>query len=537
MPVSCVIKKLRVFDQGAIVSQDRTVRYSALANPVGALTLRSTELTPSGLVGQVDALSNQKISALALDKAAECAEIFSAAELNYEVCAVLDPDEDAAPIRMIFTGPYLDVIFVDGIYRRYLVRTEALGLWEFALVVILKESRLSDERLSDVLILSRRAARTSDTAMMMGFTLESRGLPNPLVMARPVRWLYPAVGCRYSSLSAAICCAPNFRWHSFSFSVLVHSIYCGRTFFGAPSCVTVLDNNLLPTDCAPGEHIFHTSRPEGIERVRALADNDGTLLALVAHIDTIESMLGRRCKDGAMRRSRSLTRYLARVDENSDFVVRIAHISVMVSLSVLIVSTFIPFDRPLSIRLFSFGRDLPIVQNFFGFLSASGNPLPGTVLTVAITLILLIKRRPLASIVFVTIPLAASLSSSLFKEIVERPRPRFFCEEYPSSCVVIDFSMPSAHAVSATVLYSLATATLTSRARFPLWALVTLLVFGFGISWSRVVLGAHYATDVVAGEGLGSAWALVGIYIIHLETRPSLGSITFAEGKYHENGR
>ena len=73
-----------------------------------------------------------------------------------------------------------------------------------------------------------------------------------------------------------------------------------------------------------------------------------------------------------------------------------------------------------------------------------------------------------------------------------------------------DFSYPSGHAVTAVVFYA-GLALLFARMR-PLprplstFGIAGLIVAVAGIPWSRVALGAHYATDVIGGLLFGTGW-------------------------------
>ena len=106
------------------------------------------------------------------------------------------------------------------------------------------------------------------------------------------------------------------------------------------------------------------------------------------------------------------------------------------------------------------------------------------------------RRRWLAATAGVAVAHGASVA---VKRVVRRPRP-----EHPDVVVHCAtpsrLSFPSAHATSTTAAAMLFGALLGKR-------LVAVLVPPMAVS--RLVLGVHYPTDVVAGAGLGAAVATV----------------------------
>lgn len=70
-------------------------------------------------------------------------------------------------------------------------------------------------------------------------------------------------------------------------------------------------------------------------------------------------------------------------------------------------------------------------------------------------------------------------------------------------------SFPSGHATTAAVTFA-GIIVLLWRSSLPhevkLAASVVPAVFALGIGWSRLVLGAHFLSDVLGGYALGAAW-------------------------------
>lgn len=96
--------------------------------------------------------------------------------------------------------------------------------------------------------------------------------------------------------------------------------------------------------------------------------------------------------------------------------------------------------------------------------------------------------------------------NNLLKLGFSRPRP----EIIPWGAKATFYSFPSGHAMSATVVYSTvaylaARLQRTHAARASIMFVAALIIFIIGAS--RVYLGVHYPSDVVAGVIVGLAWA------------------------------
>lgn len=116
------------------------------------------------------------------------------------------------------------------------------------------------------------------------------------------------------------------------------------------------------------------------------------------------------------------------------------------------------------------------------------------------------KKRIRTAVVMLVIPPLAGATSSILKEAFSRARP----EVIPHLDTFGNFSYPSGHATGAAVVALLAALLLPTRGR-ALWMLVAVAVAA-AIGGSRILLGVHWPSDVVAGWMLGTAFALGGLY-------------------------
>jgi undecaprenyl-diphosphatase len=124
-----------------------------------------------------------------------------------------------------------------------------------------------------------------------------------------------------------------------------------------------------------------------------------------------------------------------------------------------------------------------------------------------------IMRKEYASVFLV---LAAVIGGTILdlelKLLFGRVRPMVV----PQLVIVKTFSFPSGHSLMSTVVYlSLAAliAGIHQRKKDKIYILVVALFLTFIIGISRVYLGVHYPTDVLAGWSLGLAWAAICWYV------------------------
>lgn len=134
------------------------------------------------------------------------------------------------------------------------------------------------------------------------------------------------------------------------------------------------------------------------------------------------------------------------------------------------------------------------------------------VTTVTVVFLLMQKKIRMAILAFSAVASGAVLSSVL-KFGFGRPRPELVSHQ----ARVLSESFPSGHAMVSAVTY-LTLGALIAQAEQPrlikiyFMSLAVLLSFVIGIT--RIYLGVHWPSDVLAGWAMGSAWALLWWIVI-----------------------
>ncbi len=147
-----------------------------------------------------------------------------------------------------------------------------------------------------------------------------------------------------------------------------------------------------------------------------------------------------------------------------------------------------------------------------------------TMLTLAVFgFLLLAGKRHSAQLVAISVGGGAFLST-LFKLHFARPRP----DLVPHLAEVSTMSFPSGHALLAAVVY-LTIGVLLARAyadvRVKLYLLSVAVLLTIIVGASRVYLGVHWPTDVLAGWAIGAAWALLcWLVMLWLQSRGNVES-------------
>ncbi len=145
----------------------------------------------------------------------------------------------------------------------------------------------------------------------------------------------------------------------------------------------------------------------------------------------------------------------------------------------------------------------------------------------SVAFLFLAGRRGEAALVAV-VAIGVSAINSLLKWWFARPRPTLF-----ETGVVYTTSFPSGHSMSAMAIYLVGGVLLARLA--PTWSarvlsLAAAIVLSIMVAFSRLYLGVHYPTDVVAGALGGLAWALVVLCAAELYRRRPPAPVAAAGG-------
>jgi undecaprenyl-diphosphatase len=171
------------------------------------------------------------------------------------------------------------------------------------------------------------------------------------------------------------------------------------------------------------------------------------------------------------------------------------------------------FDE--AVRSFVHKQASPILTTIMQMITWLGSVLWLVVFGVCVTVAFALIKRWRDIALFIVAMAGAIVLNITLKLNFGRARPNpFFETPQPSS-----YSFPSGHALLSLCFYGALAVIITHRlrsrsARFLLWTVTALVVVLIG--FSRIYLGVHHPTDVVASYAVALAWVVVVFAFDHL---------------------
>ncbi|MET3900915.1 undecaprenyl-diphosphatase [Devosia sp. UYZn731] len=137
-----------------------------------------------------------------------------------------------------------------------------------------------------------------------------------------------------------------------------------------------------------------------------------------------------------------------------------------------------------------------------------GVPVLSLVVLIAVLFLTLSHRRSTAMLLAASVA-SGAIVSTILKFVFDRPRP-----DIPGVAHMVSASFPSGHSALSAIVYLVLGVILYDLSKDPTVRraiIAVALVLSLCIGLTRIYLGVHYPSDVVAGWSLGGAWAILSI--------------------------
>ncbi len=159
------------------------------------------------------------------------------------------------------------------------------------------------------------------------------------------------------------------------------------------------------------------------------------------------------------------------------------------------------FDVPILLAIHSTAQ--PQLDVFVSYLTKLGvfwGVFPAAILT---TLFLLVRRQWRALEFFLVTSTGSVIINRTVKLLLHRARPHLWTSPAPE----FDYGFPSGHAM-ASMTFVTALVILSWNSPWRWFVLIAGSLFVLIIGWTRLYLGAHYPSDVLAGWSVSLAWTI-----------------------------
>jgi membrane-associated phospholipid phosphatase len=168
-----------------------------------------------------------------------------------------------------------------------------------------------------------------------------------------------------------------------------------------------------------------------------------------------------------------------------------------------------PLPGDASVQQWLHHRATPLLDNFFIFFTDLGGAVAILIATLALVLLLANRHRKLEAAILATGVFGAAIINIALKLLFERVRPTL----WQPLVIEHSFSFPSGHAMASSALVC-CVVILMWRNRWRWWILAGASAYMVLIGISRVYLGVHYPSDVLAGWLISVAWVFLARWIV-----------------------
>lgn len=165
-----------------------------------------------------------------------------------------------------------------------------------------------------------------------------------------------------------------------------------------------------------------------------------------------------------------------------------------------------PFDVPLLLAIHSTAQ--PKLDVFVSYLTKLGvfwGVFPAAAM---ISLLLVIRQRWRALEFLLTASVGSIIINQTVKRLLHRARPHLWVTPAPE----FDYGFPSGHAMASMTLVAVLII-LSWKSRWRWFVVIIGTLFVLIIGWTRLYLGVHYPSDVLAGWMVALGWT-VGVSLL-----------------------
>jgi len=182
------------------------------------------------------------------------------------------------------------------------------------------------------------------------------------------------------------------------------------------------------------------------------------------------------------------------------------------------------FDLEVAHAAQSLRINFPWIAEVMRDLSGLGSTVVLTLFTLAAVGYLEVVRARMTALLVAAAVISGTAGVNLLKAFFGRPRPDAGFAEV----VATGMSFPSGHATNSAIVFLTVAALLAgtrTRAMEQYYIVAIAILMALLVGLSRIALGVHWATDVLAGWALGAAWALTWWLLARRLSQESLGMV------------